>query len=450
MRTEPMGPVGHLIADALARLGYSRSDAVKAIKKAAEHDGETGGYDRTALYKWIKGIHVPRQDSTRWIAVGLEIPLERLNKAIAEQTAQQEPARQLTSTAGPGQILPVDSDDVKRREFAKLLALAGITASGLDLDRWIAVLAGTRIDGPSLDDMEMLTADLMRRAASVTPSSLLPAVRGHLEGLCQALVLVPADLGSRAHSAAGRTALLAGYLMLQEERRTEADAHWSLAERFGDLAGDAKLRAVLGVHQAWRWQFEDPPYAIALLDRAESVLGPEPEPAAAVMVLSTRAGLLADASHADPAHAARAMRDLDHTHSSLSRMDAADDDLYVFQSVTGQAMESGCLALLYLGRHHDAATGLEQRLASIDPSALAQRSYATSSLGFAIAGMGELEHACDVLSTSLDLAESASAPRCARLVRERQQRWLADYDGPAARRLNDRLVAISGPSANLS
>jgi hypothetical protein len=443
-----MGPVGRLIADALARLGYSQSDAVKAIKKAAEHDGEAGGYDRTALYKWVKGIHVPRQDSTRWIAVGLEIPLDQLNRAIAEQTAQQEPARQLTVTSGPTQILPVDSDDVKRREFAKLLALAGITAGGLDLDRWAAALAGTRIDGPSLDDMELLTADLMRRAATVTPSSLLPAVRGHLHGLCQALVLAPAELGSRAHSVAGRTALLAGYLMLQQDVRAEADWYWSLAERFGDLAGDAKLRAALRVHQAWRWEIEDPPHAIALLDHAESILGPEPEPAAAVMVLSTRAWLLADGSHADPAHAALATRDLDDAHSSLSRMDPADDGLYIFQSVTGQAMAYRGLALLHLGRHHDAATGLEQRLASTDPSALAQRSYSTSSLAAAIAGMGDAEHACEVFNTSLALAASASSPRCARKVREKYKRWLPGYDGPAARRLNERLVAIPGPSAN--
>jgi tetratricopeptide (TPR) repeat protein len=337
---------------------------------------------------------------------------------------------------------------VKRREFARLLAVTGAAAAGLDLDRWAAVLGGSRIDGPTLDDMATVTADQMRRAATLTPYALLPAVRGHLQGICQALAWTPAGLAARAHSLAGQTALLAGYLMLQQESRPQAHEYWLLAERFGEMAGDTQLLAALRVVQAWRWEDDDRPLAIALLNRAESLLGPDPDPASAAMVLSTRAFLRARASSADSdsANAALAVADLDNAQSSLSRMDAAHDGLYIFRSVTSQAMEYRANALLHLGRPSAAVAGFEQALDTIDPSSLAWRSFVTTPLAAAIAGMGDPEHACEVFGTSLDLAASASSPRCARLVRDWQQRWLAGYDGPAAGRLDERLRALALPS----
>jgi hypothetical protein len=409
------------------------------------------GLNANYISRWERDVVQPQPHHVHLLCLAFELPSGRLglpgdSTANPRPNLTPEPAVELlVAGAAPRGI--VDSDDVERREFAKLLALTGASAVGLDLDRWAAVLAGTRIDGPTLDDMATVTADLMRRAATVTPYSLLPAVRGHLQGICQALVWTPARLTSRAHSLAGQTALLAGYLKLQQESRTEAHEYWALAERFGDMAGDARLLAGLRVVLAWRWEDDDLPLAIALLDRAESLLGPGSDPAVAVMVLSTRAFLRGRASHADPANAALAMMDLDSTQSNLSRVPAADDDLYVFRSVTGQSRNYQALALLHLGRHHDAATGLEQLLASIDPTMLSWRSYVTKNLATAIAGMGDPEHACDVFSTALELAASASSPRCVRLVRDSERSWLAGYDGPAARRLGEQIRSLALSSA---
>jgi transcriptional regulator with XRE-family HTH domain len=409
------------------------------------------GLNANYISRWERGVSQPSPHHLNLLCLAFELPASHLgfDDDSAPHAADHPSAAHHSIAWQPTRSQPqadlVDSEDVKRREFAKLLTIVGVSAAGLDLDRWAAVLAGTRIDEPTLDDMTTVTADLMARAATVTPYSLLPAVRGHLQGICQALAWTPAGLSARAHSLAGQTALLAGYLMLQQERLEDADAYWSLADRFGDMAGNTTLQAALRVHQAWRWE-DSYSVSIALLNQAESLLGPQPEPTAAVMVLSTRADRHADASHADPAHTSLAMRDLDSTQLHLSRMHAADNDLYVFRSVTNQAINYQSNALVGLGLHRNAATGLEQLLALIDPSALSLRSYVTTDLAEAIAGMGEPEHACDVFSTSLDLATSASSPRCVRLVRDRQRARLAGYDGPAARRLDEQMRALALPS----
>jgi hypothetical protein len=439
-RVEPQGPLGHLINDALLRRGrLGRDKAAVLINQAAASDGEPyTSYDRSSLRNWIGRWVVPRADTLRWIGQALDIPLPDLAAAASASEDQRFARKALPPSHGPTH--PVDSDDVKRRAF--LATLSTVAAAGLDIDRFAAIITGTRVDRGALDDIETLTTDLMRRAATVTPSSLLPAVRGHLQGLCQALVWTPAELAPRAHSVAGRTALLAGYLALQQERLEQADAYWSLADRFGDFAGNTRLRAALRVHQAWRWE-DDHPRSIALLDHAESLLGPKPEPAAAIMVVATRADRHADASHADPAHASLAIRDLDSTQANLSRIRAAHDDLYVFRSVTSQARNYYANALVGLGRHPDAALNLEHILVEIDPSALSLRSYITTDLAEAVAGMGDPEHACDIFTASLELAARACSPRCVRLLRDKQELWLTGYDGPAARRLQEQLDAVA-------
>src|SRR5262249_55536258 len=160
---------------------------------------------------------------------------------------------------------------------------------------------------------------------------------------------------------------------------------------------------------------------LTLADRAWSLLGPDPDPAIAAMVLSVRAIHRSDASLTDPTHAAHAGRDLEAAESSLSRMPPADDTLYLFRSVTAQVTEMPAHALITLGQHQGAFGSLQGVLSTIDPSWLATRSYATTLLGTAIAKMGEAEHACEVLSTAVQLAADASSPRCLRNVRHKYQ-----------------------------
>jgi hypothetical protein len=451
---EHVGPWAVLIADIIAR-GYSEHDLAAIVTDAAwDLDKVRTTVHASTISRWLTGS-VARPRLRRWLAHGLktaklDIPLERINAAAdaqeqAKPTSRQWPAALPVAVHQPDG--PVDSDDVKRRAFTQLVAQAGlglVTAGwGVDTERWSATLSGTRLDASLVDGMEALTSQLMQQAPTIPPTSLLPAVRGHLQGLRESLLWTPPALAARLRSVAGQTALLAGYLMLQAENRPEADACWALALRLAEVAGDDRLRAALLVHQAWRWEDDDLPHSRGLLDHAASLLGPAPDPAIAVMVLSVRGSKRAQLSRADQAFAVPAMRDLEAAQTSLSRLHPREDGLYVFGSVTGQATESRGWALLDLARPHDAVADLTQRLASIDPSSLAWRSYATSGLAAAIASMGDPEHASELLSTSLEFAGNASSPRCAKVAGQTRNRWLAGYDGPAVRRFDQHLREIS-------
>src|SRR5262249_2297188 len=152
-----------------------------------------------------------------------------------------------------------------RRELF-LAALGAFATPGIDLDRVVSVLAGTRADAPVLDDFETITVDLVHREAAVSPQALLPAVRGHLAGLRDVLVWTPPALASRAYSLAGQTALLAGYLWDKQDNGTEAETYWWFAERCGDMAGDVRLRVALlelrSVRLSPRWDRANLPVAL--------------------------------------------------------------------------------------------------------------------------------------------------------------------------------------------
>jgi hypothetical protein len=346
----------------------------------------------------------------------------------------------------------VDSDDMQRRAFVQLLALWGGSAAGLgsiDFERYAAVLAGIRADAPALDEFERVTLAIYRQRPIVSPTVLIPAVRGHLAGLRDLIVMTPPALAPRAYSLAGQTALLAGVLWGGQEDRAQADVYYSLAERWAESAGDARLRAAIFEHRGglWSTQYSTDhlPLALTALDRAVALLGSSPEPVAAAYILSFRAGHYAKASHAQPDYAVLAMRDLDQVQTHLSRMPSADATVYTVDSVTGEAAHEHARALVYLNRPADAVTHLERLLASIDDRDLSWRAAITADLAAAHAVMGEVEHSAVLLAEALQLATRASSARKLNRVRQARQRWLTEHDGPALRRLDDQLRALPSP-----
>jgi hypothetical protein len=69
-------------------------------------------------------------------------------------------------------------------------------------------------------------------------------------------------------------------------------------------------------------------------------------------------------------------------------------------------------------------------------------------LAAAHARMGDPEQASELLSASLRLAAHASVPRWVRKVRDTQRRWLADYDGLAAQRLDEQLQVLAATNVS--
>jgi tetratricopeptide (TPR) repeat protein len=342
---------------------------------------------------------------------------------------------------------------VKRRQLNKLLALGAVSiATGIDFDRYAAVLAGTRADAAALDDFETITLDYIRREPTVSPQSLLPGVRGHLGGLRDILVWTPPALAPRAYSLAGQTALLAGYLWYQRGDYAQADVYWSLAERWAEMAGDVRLRAALLELQASRWyapgDFDNIPRALLLLDRAVALLGPRPDPGTAAYILSFRARYYAEAGRVGTGSDQRpkALIDIDKMQVHLSRMPSADARVYIVGSVTGETTQGHARALVHMDRAADGVLLLERLLASVDDGSLKWRAGIIADLAAAHAAMNEHEHASDLLADALSLAQQAGAGRKINRVRETRQRWLSNHDGPALRRLDEQLRALPGPA----
>ena len=104
LRAEPQGPLGHLINDALIRLGRpSFDDAAKLIRDAAAADGEPNtSYNRFSIRNWIGRLVVPRSAKTlKWISQALDIPRADLAAAAAatEDYRCQQPPVALTTAA---------------------------------------------------------------------------------------------------------------------------------------------------------------------------------------------------------------------------------------------------------------------------------------------------------------------------------------------------------------
>jgi transcriptional regulator with XRE-family HTH domain len=430
------------------RRGWTVDETVEQIHRMAAEKGIPMGVlelDVRQYKRWESGeVERPRLQNIWLLAETFQLPPEQLDLpripgfelAPAERAAQPK--------VEPSSPMPdlVDSDDVKRREFARLLALTGAAAGGLDLERVATVLAGARADEPALDDLETLTGDLIRREATLTPHSLLPAVRGHLNGLRDVLVWTPPNLAPRAYSLAGQTALLAGYLVLKLERREEADAYWSLASRFGDMAGDIRLRAAVLVLQGMRWhEANTVPRSVALLDQAASLLGPTPDPVLAAHVFTYRARSYAEAGQADLTHSGQALRDIDGVQTYLSRMESADSSIFIAESVRGEAVQHRAQSFLAMRRAREAATQLDVLLASVGHASHSWRASIVRDLAVAHAQLGDPDHASELLSSSLRLAVDASAPRSVNKIRNSRMQWLGDYDGPAIRELDEQIHA---------
>jgi tetratricopeptide (TPR) repeat protein len=351
------------------------------------------------------------------------------------------------ATAGPA----VNSEEVKRREFTLmvLLGMAGLPRG--DLERLAATLAGSKVDAATLDDLETITGHLMRQERHFAPEALLPAVRGHFNGLGDILLWTPSALSSRAQSLAAETALLAGYLSWKAERRAGADLFWSSADRLTHVAGNPSLRALILLLTSWRREEDnDHAQAFALVDEAASLLGPGVGPAVTTLVRTWRANLYA--GHAqDHATGLSVMRDLDAAQRSLSRLDTPDTGIYVFESIHGEHKHSRAQSLLQLGDAAAARVDLEQLLGSTTPISLSWRSDLMADLGSTYAASDNPDEACAKFSTALELATRAAAPHCTQRLIAKRQRWLIGYDTSVVRTLDDQLRAAvrtggSGPT----
>jgi transcriptional regulator with XRE-family HTH domain len=438
--------------------GWAENDvAVRLYNLGVEHrvPEDELGVDARTVSRWELGKSRPNQTYTALLSLLFNLPPEQLGlRPLVIPTGFAPPSTvtilsdAAATAAGPA----VDSEEVKRREFTLMVLLGMAGLPRIDLDRLAATLAGSTVDSAALDDLETLTGHLMREERDFAPDALLPAVRGHFNGFGDILLWTPSNLSLRAQSLAAETALLAGYLSWKAERRSDADLYWSSAHRLAHLGGNPSLRALVLLLISWRREDDnDHAQAFALVDEAASVLGPSVEPAVATLVRTWRASLYAKHARDHAERALSIMRDLDAADRSLSRLEAPDTGIYVFESIRGELMHSRAQCLLQLGDPAAARVDLEQLLGSTTAISLSWRSDLMADLGSTHAASDDPDEACTTFSTALQLATRVAAPHCTQRLIAKRQRWLVGYDTLAVRTLDDQLRAVQrggiGPRA---
>src|SRR5215213_1830962 len=108
---------GRLVVEQRRRLSLSQTDVARRVRNAAKAEGRQSG----ATKQWVSEIErtgrIPHPDGLRWLAVAIEVPIERLVATADQQIRARRPeprdVQQLTSERalhGAGRLLASPMD----------------------------------------------------------------------------------------------------------------------------------------------------------------------------------------------------------------------------------------------------------------------------------------------------------------------------------------------------
>ncbi|MGH7883390.1 MAG: hypothetical protein ACREN8_10895 [Candidatus Dormibacteraceae bacterium] len=443
-------PVGLPLADLLylrrRQMRLTQEALAQRLRRESEKNGSWSGATPQLIHRYELGA-TPRLDSLTWLAASLKLSLETVKEQAWQQRAQLESINVATSFPidyqQPSPAL-VDStaggSEVERREFAKVgfVGALGILP-GVDMERLRSVLAGTRVDSQSLDQLAMVTDGFMRQSWSVNPQSILPAVIGHFNGFRNVLLGAPSEFAPRAHSITGEVAFLAGYLSFKRGLQTEADFFWQTSERMAQSAGNTSLQSILFTIRGWQARDEgQPEQALTSSDQAQSLLGGSPNPRVAALTYSCRAYDLAAAGRSQAA-----IRNIESAEHYLEQLPGNDTGAYVLESIRDELDLARGWHLFHLRQYSDAAQNFQQILARLDPTWKAQQSAILAHLGSVYAQQGNVEQAAHTFSNALRTAREAAAPRYEQRTATMRQQWLGNNDSAPVRRLDEEFLTLT-------
>jgi tetratricopeptide (TPR) repeat protein len=317
----------------------------------------------------------------------------------------------------------------------------------VDAERIIAAASG-RVDGRLLDDLHTVAADHARRMHTEAPRDLLPHVEHHLAYVHGLLCSPqPPAQQARLHLVGGTLAAVAGRLAFRLGNPGDAHARYMTAEGHAQEAGEGPLRAyVLGQRShlcsdLWDGRQSCGPWtALELLDEAHAAAGAGSSAWLRSWLWGRRAK-----EHAARADARAAHEDLDQAERVLSHAEPDDTGLLAHwqdAALAHLATYRGSCAQL-LGDTKEATTAIEDALGGLSPSLVGIRSSVMTDLAAAYAREEKVEHACQLLTQSLELsADAGLVAHVQRAVKVRRHlaRW---QDAPAVRELDDRLRSVT-------
>lgn len=106
---------GRLVVEQRRRLSLSQTDVARRVRNAAKAEGRQSG----ATKQWVSEIErtgrIPHPDGLRWLAVAIEVPIERLVATADQQIRARSDGQQLTSFATKKSLVELGMAGVARR-----------------------------------------------------------------------------------------------------------------------------------------------------------------------------------------------------------------------------------------------------------------------------------------------------------------------------------------------
>jgi hypothetical protein len=133
-------------------------------------------------------------------------------------------------------------------------------------------------------------------------------------------------------------------------------------------------------------------------------------------------------------------RDQDAAARALSTAHIKGEGFFINWSVRRLDGYRGCCAV-ELGEWQSAVDILERTAARTSPAMISQRSAVLIDLATAYVGQGEVDHACELLTTTLQIASQVGLAEIIRRVGVRRHD-LGSVDTPTVRRLDEQLQSV--------
>jgi transcriptional regulator with XRE-family HTH domain len=207
-------PLAELIAGQRQRLSLSLEGTRKRMQQAADLEGKYCGATRQTIRAIERGDRIPHPDSLRWLAVGLDLPIEQVASAARQQRMKRRQLLQGAAALGGAALLP-DPEPWERLANA-LQPSPGRSSQmirGIDLDETIGYLGRAFT--------EFSTADWL-----LGPKLVLAAVPEHLSLITELLAVVKGETRTTVLNLGARYGEFASWLY--QDRGKLADAsYWA-------------------------------------------------------------------------------------------------------------------------------------------------------------------------------------------------------------------------------
>ncbi|MFF5001607.1 helix-turn-helix transcriptional regulator [Streptomyces phaeochromogenes] len=218
-------------------------DRRKSLGYSQERMAHLLGVDRTTVGRWDRGEHEPQPEFRPKLAELLCVDLVTLDALIKESSAPPEGHAGSPSHDAHGS----GDDDMIRREFLRVIAMAGA----------LAALSAEEVDAVAADAEREDAAGFLRMNSHLwqvyqlarSKRSVQPVVSDQLSALNESLAERP-TVGPLC-AAAGDLFQLAGELAFDGNRQTDAAASYSLAASASKEAGAFDLWACALIRHAY-------------------------------------------------------------------------------------------------------------------------------------------------------------------------------------------------------